>query len=165
MWFWYGLVSSPFFLVIINKAIFLLLSLLLLNIRQHIEKRKKPNRLILPTLSLVCFGIVQMLIVMNLLGFQGVTLLRLVCFFFLSKALCLYFRTGSCEQNELCPGSIADSLVDKYCFPYEEIPHFPVSTVKGHTGQMVFGYLEGVPVMCMQGRFHYYEGYPLWKVN
>ncbi|XP_039312682.1 purine nucleoside phosphorylase isoform X2 [Solenopsis invicta] len=60
-------------------------------------------------------------------------------------------------------GSIAESLVDKQCFPYEEIPHFPVSTVKGHTGQMVFGYLEGVPVMCMQGRFHYYEGYPLWK--
>ncbi|KAG7205406.1 hypothetical protein KM043_007399 [Ampulex compressa] len=60
-------------------------------------------------------------------------------------------------------GSIAESLVDKQCFPYEEIPHFPVSTVKGHTGQMVFGYLCGVPVMCMQGRFHYYEGYPLWK--
>ncbi|XP_029676655.1 purine nucleoside phosphorylase isoform X2 [Formica exsecta] len=70
---------------------------------------------------------------------------------------------GSYEQNELCPGSIAESLMDKRCFPYEEIPHFPVSTVKGHTGQMVFGYLQGVPVMCMQGRFHYYEGYPLWK--
>ncbi|CAL1678565.1 unnamed protein product [Lasius platythorax] len=70
---------------------------------------------------------------------------------------------GSYEQNELCPGSIAESLVDKQCFPYEEIPHFPASTVKGHTGQMVFGYLQGVPVMCMQGRFHYYEGYPLWK--
>ncbi|XP_047360809.1 purine nucleoside phosphorylase isoform X1 [Vespa velutina] len=72
---------------------------------------------------------------------------------------------GSCEQNELCPGSIADSIVDKYCFPYEEIPHFPVSTVEGHTGQMVFGHIEGVPVMCMQGRFHYYEGYPLWKCS
>ncbi|XP_072763419.1 purine nucleoside phosphorylase isoform X3 [Anoplolepis gracilipes] len=62
-------------------------------------------------------------------------------------------------------GSIAESLMDKQCFPYEEIPHFPVSTVKGHTGQMVFGYLQGVPVMCMQGRFHYYEGYPLWKLS
>lgn len=60
-------------------------------------------------------------------------------------------------------GSIAESLEEKQCFPYEEIPHFPVSTVKGHTGQMVFGYLRDVPVMCMQGRFHYYEGYPLWK--
>lgn len=67
------------------------------------------------------------------------------------------------EQNELCPGSLADSLENKRCFPYEEIPHFPVSTVKGHQGQMVFGYLQGVPIMCMQGRFHYYEGYPLWK--
>lgn len=70
---------------------------------------------------------------------------------------------GSYEQNELCPGLMAESLVDKQCFPYEEIPHFPLSTVKGHTGQMVFGYLQGIPVMCMQGRFHYYEGYPLWK--
>ncbi|CAL7943163.1 unnamed protein product [Xylocopa violacea] len=70
---------------------------------------------------------------------------------------------GSNEQNELCPGLLAESLEDKQCFPYEEIPHFPVSTVKGHQGQMVFGYLQGVPVMCMQGRFHYYEGYPLWK--
>ncbi|XP_051174608.1 purine nucleoside phosphorylase-like isoform X1 [Leptopilina boulardi] len=70
---------------------------------------------------------------------------------------------GESEQSELCPGSIADSLTEKQCFPYEEIPHFPVSTVTGHVGQLVFGYLENVPVMCMQGRFHYYEGYPLWK--
>ncbi|XP_033207169.1 purine nucleoside phosphorylase-like isoform X2 [Belonocnema kinseyi] len=70
---------------------------------------------------------------------------------------------GESEQSELCPGSIADSLTEKKSFPYEEIPHFPVSTVKGHVGQLVFGYLENVPVMCMQGRFHYYEGYPLWK--
>ncbi|KAJ8688248.1 hypothetical protein QAD02_024043 [Eretmocerus hayati] len=60
-------------------------------------------------------------------------------------------------------GLIVDTLSQKQCFPYEEIPHFPSSTVKGHAGQMVFGYLQGVPVMCMQGRFHYYEGYPLWK--
>lgn len=39
-----------------------------------------------------------------------------------------------------------------------------MSTVEGHVGQMVFGYLDGIPVMCMQGRFHYYEGYPLAKV-
>lgn len=38
-----------------------------------------------------------------------------------------------------------------------------MSTVEGHVGQLVFGYLSGVPVVCMQGRFHYYEGYPLWK--
>ncbi|XP_008544694.1 purine nucleoside phosphorylase isoform X2 [Microplitis demolitor] len=59
--------------------------------------------------------------------------------------------------------SIAESLTHQQIFPYEEIPHFPKSTVKGHVGQMVFGYLQDVPVMCMQGRFHYYEGYPLWK--
>ncbi|XP_012278902.1 purine nucleoside phosphorylase isoform X2 [Orussus abietinus] len=70
---------------------------------------------------------------------------------------------GESEQSELCPGTIADSLTDKLCFPYEEIPHFPVSTVKGHVGRLVFGRIHGVPVMCMQGRFHYYEGYPLWK--
>ncbi|XP_054015246.1 purine nucleoside phosphorylase-like isoform X2 [Hylaeus anthracinus] len=72
---------------------------------------------------------------------------------------------GSNEQSELCPGSLADALEDKQFFPYEEIPHFPTSTVKGHTGQMVFGYLQGTPIMCMQGRFHYYEGYPLWKCS
>ncbi|PNF27771.1 Purine nucleoside phosphorylase [Cryptotermes secundus] len=60
-------------------------------------------------------------------------------------------------------GSLADSLTDKECFPYEDVPHFPVSTVRGHTGQLVFGLLDGVPVMCMQGRFHYYEGYPICK--
>ena len=73
--------------------------------------------------------------------------------------------TGQSEHSELCPGSLADSLTDQLVFPYEEIPHFPVSTVKGHVGQLVFGCLQGVPVMCMQGRFHYYEGYPLWKVS
>ncbi|XP_046478536.1 purine nucleoside phosphorylase [Neodiprion pinetum] len=62
-------------------------------------------------------------------------------------------------------GSLADALTDKVCFAYESIPHFPVSTVPGHMGQLVFGFLRGVPIMCMQGRFHYYEGYPLWKCS
>lgn len=39
-----------------------------------------------------------------------------------------------------------------------------MSTVEGHHGQLVFGKISGVPVVAMQGRFHYYEGYPLWKV-
>lgn len=60
-------------------------------------------------------------------------------------------------------GKLAESLSEKECFPYEEIPHFPVSTVEGHHGQLVFGKLSGVPVVFMQGRFHYFEGYPLWK--
>ncbi|XP_023025183.1 purine nucleoside phosphorylase isoform X2 [Leptinotarsa decemlineata] len=60
-------------------------------------------------------------------------------------------------------GSLADSLQDKIVIPYEDIPNFPRSTVKGHAGALVFGYLSNVPVVCMKGRFHYYEGYPLWK--
>lgn len=43
--------------------------------------------------------------------------------------------------------------------PYSEIPHFPVSTVKGHSGKMIFGELSGKKVVAMSGRFHYYEGY------
>jgi purine-nucleoside phosphorylase len=62
-------------------------------------------------------------------------------------------------------GAVAESLTEKQCFPYKEVPHFPVSTVKGHEGQLVFGLLQGVPVMCMQGRFHYFEGYPICKVR
>nr|CAI5848491.1 unnamed protein product [Callosobruchus analis] len=60
-------------------------------------------------------------------------------------------------------GSLADSVENRIEIPYEKIPHFPRSTVKGHVGELVFGYLSNVPVVCMRGRFHYYEGYPLWK--
>lgn len=60
-------------------------------------------------------------------------------------------------------GGLADQLSERDIFPYETIPNFPVSTVVGHAGRMVIGLLSGVPVMCMQGRFHAYEGYPLWK--
>lgn len=64
---------------------------------------------------------------------------------------------------KLFSGPLAESLTDKVSFPYEDIPNFPLSTVEGHIGQLVFGYLANIPVVCMQGRFHYYEGYPLWK--
>ncbi|EDS43168.1 purine nucleoside phosphorylase [Culex quinquefasciatus] len=60
-------------------------------------------------------------------------------------------------------GSLANQLTDADYIDYQTIPHFPVSTVEGHVGRLIFGYLKGVPVMCMQGRFHYYEGYPLAK--
>ncbi|CAK1586204.1 unnamed protein product [Parnassius mnemosyne] len=60
-------------------------------------------------------------------------------------------------------GSLAENIDDPVCIPYEEIPNFPISTVEGHHGRLVFGWLNGIPVVAMQGRFHYYEGYPLWK--
>ncbi len=47
---------------------------------------------------------------------------------------------------------------------YEEIPGFPISTVPGHAGKFVFGYVEDVPVVCMKGRVHYYEGYDISDV-
>ena len=57
------------------------------------------------------------------------------------------------------------SEVDIVCeVPYADIPGFPVSTVPGHAGKFIFGYLRGVPVVCMQGRVHYYEGYELSDV-
>ncbi|KAJ2944348.1 hypothetical protein O0L34_g18350 [Tuta absoluta] len=60
-------------------------------------------------------------------------------------------------------GSLAEHIDSAECIPYEDIPNFPISTVEGHHGRLVFGKLSGVPVVAMQGRFHYYEGYPLWK--
>ena len=48
---------------------------------------------------------------------------------------------------------------------YEDIPHFPISTVKGHSGKLIFGLLGGKSVVAMQGRFHYYEGYDLKEVT
>lgn len=48
--------------------------------------------------------------------------------------------------------------------PYNKIEDFPVSTVPGHKGQFIFGYVEDVPVVCMQGRVHYYEGYEITDV-
>lgn len=49
--------------------------------------------------------------------------------------------------------------------PYEEIPHFPSSTVESHTGQLVCGELSGQNIVAMEGRFHYYEGYSLTEVT
>ncbi len=54
---------------------------------------------------------------------------------------------------------IGGSLTEAVEIPYEEISGFPVSTVQGHTGKLICGLLEQVPVICMQGRFHLYEGY------
>jgi len=56
-------------------------------------------------------------------------------------------------------GAVADSVTDPTTVSYSDIPHFPQSTVEGHSGRIVAGMLGGVPVIVMQGRVHYYEGY------
>ena len=58
-------------------------------------------------------------------------------------------------------GDFGDELKDAVGIPYQEIPGFPTSTVVGHTGRLVIGTVEDVPVVAMQGRVHYYEGYSL----
>ncbi|KAI4881678.1 hypothetical protein NFI96_031330 [Prochilodus magdalenae] len=56
-------------------------------------------------------------------------------------------------------------LKDQKVFKYSDIPNFPQSTVHGHAGQLVFGTLKGKPCVCMRGRFHLYEGYPIQKIT
>lgn len=62
-------------------------------------------------------------------------------------------------------GTLVDYIEDKQYIPYAEIPNFPVSTVEGHSGNLIFGTLGGKRVMAMQGRFHYYEGYDMKQVT
>jgi len=61
-------------------------------------------------------------------------------------------------------GAFGESLTDAVKIPYQEIPHFPVSTVVGHAGRLVMGRSGKIPVAVMQGRAHYYEGYTLEQV-
>lgn len=56
-------------------------------------------------------------------------------------------------------GRLVDDISITHTIPYSEIPNFPVTTVDGHHGNLIFGHLAGKPVVAMQGRFHYYEGY------
>ena len=58
-------------------------------------------------------------------------------------------------------GGLADSIESAEIVPYGELPHWPVSTVYGHSGRLVIGSLESQPVLVMQGRAHYYEGYDM----
>ncbi|MCP4442289.1 MAG: purine-nucleoside phosphorylase [Aureispira sp.] len=62
-------------------------------------------------------------------------------------------------------GKLVEELDIVLEIPYQEIPHFPVSTVQGHAGKLVFGYLEGKSIVAMAGRFHYYEGYSMKEVT
>src|SRR5688572_8699422 len=61
-------------------------------------------------------------------------------------------------------GAFADSLRDVVKLPYADIPHLPASRVAGHAGNLCFGHSANVPVVCMQGRVHLYEGHPIWQV-
>nr|WP_130277456.1 purine-nucleoside phosphorylase [Cecembia calidifontis] len=61
-------------------------------------------------------------------------------------------------------GGLVKEIQVLHRIPYCQIPGFPVSTVEGHSGELVFGYLEGKKVVAMNGRFHYYEGYSMEKV-
>jgi len=62
-------------------------------------------------------------------------------------------------------GRLAEDIEEKEIIPYSEIPNFPVSTVQGHSGNLVLGKLGNKEVVAMQGRFHYYEGYSLKEVT
>ena len=62
-------------------------------------------------------------------------------------------------------GSLSDDVEEKIVIEYKDIPNFPVSTVPGHKGELIFGKLNGVDVLLMNGRFHYYEGYSLQETT
>lgn len=61
-------------------------------------------------------------------------------------------------------GDYAEAVRVEYELPYGEIDGFPVSTVPGHAGKFIFGFIDEIPVVCMKGRVHYYEGYPVSDV-
>lgn len=61
-------------------------------------------------------------------------------------------------------GGLAKEIDVHYSIAYEDIPNFPVSTVEGHSGKLIFGEIGGKKVVAMQGRFHYYEGYSMNEI-
>jgi len=78
-------------------------------------------------------------------------------------------KTGFCPEYGVILGSGLGSFTDdisvEFTLPYSEIPNFPVSTVQGHKGALVFGTIGTKKVVAMQGRFHYYEGYDMKQVT
>jgi purine-nucleoside phosphorylase len=62
-------------------------------------------------------------------------------------------------------GALADEIDLVVEIDYKDIPHFPLSTIEFHSGKLIFGYLEGKPVVTMKGRFHFYEGYNMKEVT
>ncbi len=78
-------------------------------------------------------------------------------------------RTGASPEVGIILGTglggLVNEIVIEHSVPYEEIPYFPLSTVEGHSGRLIFGTLGGRPVLAMQGRFHFYEGYDMKQVT
>lgn len=62
-------------------------------------------------------------------------------------------------------GAMADKIENPIIIPYAGIPHFPIATAEFHKGNLLFGYIGSVPVIAMQGRFHYYEGYSMQAIT
>lgn len=62
-------------------------------------------------------------------------------------------------------GSLATEITERYDFNYKDIPNFPLSTVEGHSGKLIFGKLGNKDIVAMQGRFHFYEGYDMKAVT
>lgn len=62
-------------------------------------------------------------------------------------------------------GNLVETITDSISIPYKEIPNFPISTVEGHAGELIFGNLSGKYVLAMKGRFHFYEGYSMQQVT
>ncbi|WP_353332017.1 purine-nucleoside phosphorylase [Bacteroides sedimenti] len=62
-------------------------------------------------------------------------------------------------------GNLAGEITEKLEIEYKDIPNFPISTIEGHSGKLIFGKLGNKDIMAMQGRFHYYEGYSMKEVT
>ena len=62
-------------------------------------------------------------------------------------------------------GSLSEEIEDKVVIEYKDIPNFLVSTVKSHAGKLILGKLRGKNIVCMSGRFHYYEGYDFEQLS
>ncbi|TDI93503.1 MAG: purine-nucleoside phosphorylase [Caldithrix sp.] len=79
------------------------------------------------------------------------------------------------EQTKITPevgiilgtglGALAEEIEQEAVIPYDQIPHFPLSTVESHAGRLIFGKIASKSVMAMQGRFHYYEGYSMQQIS
>ena len=76
---------------------------------------------------------------------------------FIKSKTNLDFKVGIILGSGL--GNLGEEIKSECTLSYNEIPNFPVSTVEGHSGKLILGTLEGIPVIALQGRFHYYEGY------